>query len=391
MSAGTNLDLGAQERNQSQAASQIDRASQHTQLEMVGAVASGHGLRRVAQIASEATGAPVCVIVPRLENQDSTGLSLERYVAARLGGGQPRRPDEVVAEVPISWGREDLGAVLMLAPGCPGPGDFDCLRAAATAALAAVAVRDAREDSERRLRGSFLEELRTRDGLSADYIVRHASRLGCDLSNGAVALCAAPANRLAGHLVATITTECEGSLAQEFDGRVYALLPGSLESARQVAKRASRNSTVGISSHYLDPAELRRAFEEAELVLEVTASGGTVDRSLTDDGTYRLLFRVLVSSPKEVGDFYEETVAPLVRYDEQYRSSDLLGTLVAYLEHDCNVSATASALYAHRHTISYRLERIRELTGLDPFSSRGRESLGLGLKARHIIGSKAAS
>jgi hypothetical protein len=391
MSVGSNLDFGIQARTQGQAVAQIGRASQHTQLEMVAAIASGHGLRRVAQIASEVAGAPVCVIVPGLENQDSTWLALERYVAARLAGEQPRCPDEVVAEVPISWGHGEVGAVLMLAPGCPGTGDFDSLHAAAIAALAAVAVNDAREDSERRLRGSFLEELRTRDGLSADYIVRHASRLGCDLSDGAVALCATPANQLAGHLVATITTECGGSLAQEFDGRVYALLPGSLEVARQVARRASRNSTVGISSHYLNPAELRRAFEEAELVLEVTASGGTLDHSLAGDGTYRLLFRVLASSPEEVGAFYEETVAPLARYDEQYRSSDLLGTLVAYLAHDCNVSATASALYAHRHTISYRLERIRELTGLDPFSSRGRESLGLGLKARHIIGSKAAS
>jgi sugar diacid utilization regulator len=278
----------------------------------------------------------------------------------------------------------------MLAPGCPGPEELDCLRAAATAALAAVAVTDAREDSERRLRGSFLEELRTRDGLSTEYIVRQASRLGCDLSGGAVALCAMPVSQIAGHLTAQITTELEGSLAEQFDRRVYALLPGSLESAREVARRASRGATVGISSHYLDLAGLRRAFEEAELVLEVTASGGACDRSLADDGTYRLLFRVLVSSPDEVRTFYEETVAPLVRYDEQYRSSDLVGTLVSYLEQDCNVSATASALYAHRHTIGYRLERIRELTGLDPFSSHGRESLGLGLKARHIIGSQRA-
>ena len=37
-------------------------------------------------------------------------------------------------------------------------------------------------------------------------------------------------------------------------------------------------------------------------------------------GTYRLLFRVLASHPEEVRSFYEDTVAPLVRYDEQYRT-----------------------------------------------------------------------
>ena len=35
-------------------------------------------------------------------------------------------------------------------------------------------------------------------------------------------------------------------------------------------------------------------------------------------GTYRLLFRVLASHPEEVRSFYEDTIAPIVRYDDQY-------------------------------------------------------------------------
>ena len=99
-------------------------------------------------------------------------------------------------------------------------------------------------------------------------------------------------------------------------------------------------------------------------------------------GTYRLLFRVLASHPEEVRSFYEDTVAPLVAYDGQY-STDLVD-LSAYLERNCNMNATASAIYAHRHTVAYRLERVKELTGLDPLLSR-RERLGLGLKAYRII------
>ena len=49
------------------------------------------------------------------------------------------------------------------------------------------------------------------------------------------------------------------------------------------------------------------------------------------------------------------------------------------------VDATASAIYAHRHTVAYRLERVRDLTGLDPMQSEDRERLGLGLKAYRII------
>ena len=42
-------------------------------------------------------------------------------------------------------------------------------------------------------------------------------------------------------------------------------------------------------------------------------------------------------------------------------------------------------LYAHRHTIAYRLERVKELSGLDPGSTEDRERLGLGLKALRIV------
>jgi DNA-binding PucR family transcriptional regulator len=93
---------------------------------------------------------------------------------------------------------------------------------------------------------------------------------------------------------------------------------------------------------------------------------------------------VLASHPEEVRSFYEDTVAAVVRYDEQY-STDLIGTLEAYLGENCNMNATASAIYAHRHTVAYRLERVRELTGLNPMASEDRERLGLGLKAYRII------
>ena len=93
---------------------------------------------------------------------------------------------------------------------------------------------------------------------------------------------------------------------------------------------------------------------------------------------------MLASHPQEVRSFYEDTVAPLVRYDEQY-STDLLGTLSAYLGNNCNMNATAQSIHAHRHTVGYRLDRVRELTGLDPLRSEDRERLGLGLKAYRII------
>jgi hypothetical protein len=351
-------------------------------LEMVGAVLAGDGLERVAEIASAQAGAPVVVIVPRLGAPVHTWVPYERYVAARLAGGRPQRPPEVVVEVPISSGGRDLGAVLLLGPGRPDAGDY--LHMAAIAALTEVAVAEARDETEQSLRGSFLEDLLTRPDLEPEDVARRALRLGCDLGAGYTALCADPNGRGPGRVVASLAAELPGALAQAVEGKVYALLPGSPEDARRAATRLGRHAEVGISSHRTGAAEVRRALDEAELVLRVTVAGGGPPGEEIGEGTYRLLFRVLASHPQEVRSFYEDTVAPLVRYDEQY-STDLLGTLAAYLDNNCSMNATAQAIHAHRHTVGYRLDRVRELTGLDPLRSEDRERLGLGLKAHRII------
>ena len=50
------------------------------------------------------------------------------------------------------------------------------------------------------------------------------------------------------------------------------------------------------------------------------------------------------------------------------------------------VAGTAARLYTHRHTVRYRLERVKDLTALDVSSTDGREKLGLGLKAMRVLG-----
>src|SRR4029077_17578385 len=98
----------------------------------------------------------------------------------------------------------------------------------------------------------------------------------------------------------------------------------------------------------------------AELVLDVVARDPRLAEQLEGgipSGVYRLLFRALASNPAEVIRFYEDTVESLVRHDRAVRT-DLLNTLEAYLANDCNMRATAEAVYAHRHTVAHRLERI---------------------------------
>jgi sugar diacid utilization regulator len=381
-------------------------------LQMLDAVLTGDGLAAVARLAAEAAGGPVAIVVPRLgvaaasPGAEAALPNVRRYLG--IDPAQPRGrvapvPAEIVAEVPIAYGDERIGGVVLLEPGGAGGALSDAvefLHLAALAALTEVAVEEAREEVEENVRGSFLEELRERaKSLDPVDVVRRAARLGCDLERGAVVLCAELTSERPRHVVALIASEHRGALAQHIEGpaagRVYALLPAvgdgepaaTVAAARALAGRLQRHGLVALSSFYGDPAEVGRAIQEAELMLDVLRRGDRLGGAIQEDigaGTYRLLFRVLASHPEEVRSFYEDTVAPVVRYDDQYRT-DLIPTLEAYLEHNCNMNATAAAIYAHRHTVAYRLERVKELSGLDPMQTEDRERLGLGLKAYRII------
>jgi sugar diacid utilization regulator len=163
------------------------------------------------------------------------------------------------------------------------------------------------------------------------------------------------------------------------------------------ASLAGYTFAVGRSRVAEDPADLPRAASEALLAANVaeggrTATGGGQEGPLAFEqtGAYRLLLSTMSENPRELQRFYAETVEPLVAYDEQYET-ELVRTLETFLDADGNVAGTAQRLFTHRHTIYYRLERVRELSGLDVSSSDGREKLSLGLKAMRVLGIASAA
>jgi sugar diacid utilization regulator len=181
---------------------------------------------------------------------------------------------------------------------------------------------------------------------------------------------------------------------------VLLLVPGGEEpAAARAAEAVLREMEAGLQGYTFaigrsriaeDPLDLSRAVSEALLAANV-AQGGTDGQALAFEqtGAYRLLLSAMSENPAELQRFYSETVEPLVAYDEQYET-DLVRTLETFLEADGNVKSTAQRLFTHRHTIYYRLERVRELSGLDVSSSDGREKLSLGLKSMRVLGISSA-
>ncbi len=143
--------------------------------------------------------------------------------------------------------------------------------------------------------------------------------------------------------------------------------------------------TIGFSRHAIDAAHLYRAGKEALMAANVAESEGGSPLSFEETGAYRLLLPAMSDDPAELERFFDETVAPLAAYDEQYET-ELVATVEAYLDNDGNVTPTAETLFTHRHTVRYRLERVKELCGHDLSSTEGREKLGLGLKAMRVLG-----
>jgi sugar diacid utilization regulator len=373
---------------------------------MLDAVLSGSRLQEVADLAARAVDGTVAIVVPRASiavvaparSEDLLSV-LEAHVDDRLAGREPAATARIVCEEPIGSADDVVGAVLLLGPVARAV-DAETrgiLHVAAMASLTDLALRQAREDVEDSLRGSFVEDLRAGARLEAAEVIRRAGRLGCDLTYGAVVLSVAPNGDRPHLVVATIRAEAPEAFVQNLDGRIYAILPCGEDrdgadavvlEARRLAERIEGLAHVGVSPFERNAAELGRSIAEADLIVDVLGGPGQLATADVVSGTYRLLLWLLATRPAEVRAFHDSTIAPLVAYDERYRT-DLLGMLASYLEHDGNINATARAMYAHRHTIAYRLERIRDLTELDPTRSEGRERLGLGLKVHNLLRHRA--
>ncbi|MGE5636058.1 MAG: PucR family transcriptional regulator [Nocardioidaceae bacterium] len=258
----------------------------------------------------------------------------------------------------------------------------------------------------------FVGDVLERRVTDRDDLVARAGELGCDVSVGASVLIARarPSVPEEGDWRARVLTLAErGARAVERTSlaalvrlsmpsphrELVLVVPGAgADPGRRAAAAVLRELEAGLSAYVLavalsrpvaDPGELHRAGAEALLAANVAEARGLSALSFDDTGAYRLLLPAMSEDPSELRRFHEETVAPLVAYDEQYET-ELVHTLESFLDADANVAKTAEKLFTHRHTVRYRLDRVKELSGLDVGSTDGRERLSLGLKAMRVLG-----
>jgi sugar diacid utilization regulator len=383
--------------------------------EVSDAVEAGAGLPAVTRAASRALDASVIVL-----DASSSVLAVacsssedERAVMAGEGGTEVAEllvADTTVGHLRYRARREPPPpALLRLVRNLIGL-EVDRAKAPERASEAAV--------------GDFLEDLFARRITDRENIAARAAELGCDLAAGAVVIVvrARPQQPQEGDWRARVLTIAErgaravareslAALAQvgwprlgngpndagdkRTERELLILAPAAdVAAGRRTAAAVTRELEAGLrnytltvarSRHAADPADLHRAGAEALLAANVAEARGVSALSFEETGAYRLLLPAVSEDPTELQGFYEETISPIVGYDEQYET-ELVRTLETFLDSDGNVARTAEKLFTHRHTIRYRLERVRELTSFDVSSTDGRERLSLGLKAMRVLG-----
>jgi len=388
--------MPATSKQGSESPAKVDRAELLEALSE--AVESGAGLPAVARAAARLLDASVALIDRSSAVLAVAGASSDQEQKLLSGG-------EGVVRVELRVADSAVGELRYRAKVAPDP----AIARMVTTLLALELERSRSPEWEsEEAAGAFVAAVLAREVTDRGDIVARAAELGANLDRGAGVLVVRAAPR------AAQTGEWRGRVLTLVQRALRALAPGSLAGsdggeAAEIAvivpaeddERLARafaglvrelddslsgfHITTGRSRRCADPVDLYRAGSEARLAVNVGEAEGRPMLAFEETGAYRLLLPAMSEDPAELERFYEETVQPLSEYDEQYET-ELVATVEAYLDNDGNVAATAKQLFTHRHTVRYRLERVRELCGHDVSATEGREKLGLGLKAMRVLG-----
>jgi sugar diacid utilization regulator len=266
-------------------------------------------------------------------------------------------------------------------------------------------------------RSDFVEALLTGAGAQVGELVEAAAGFGVDLAGPhAVAVLRADdpltdADALTAALEASLigSKGDAGALAAVRAGRVVivfaapdraaveqaaerlaSVLPppvSGADPARPAPVRLRRLAAIGawrmgIGRAYVGPAGIRLSFAEAREALELADRLG-LDAPVVD-AAHLLVHRLLLRDEPALRDLIDGLLLPL----EQARGGarPLLDTLFAYFEAGANTALTARRLHLSVRAVTYRLARVRELTGHDPDDPEDRFALQAAVLGARLIG-----
>lgn len=145
--------------------------------------------------------------------------------------------------------------------------------------------------------------------------------------------------------------------AQTLAEKIHASLPQTLHEL---------SISITIGGFYEAVEGLRHSYQEATAALEVSTrlAGRPAIVWYEDVALYVLLSRF--SNQSQVNRWREQTLGRLITYDRN-NDTELVKTLEAYFDANQNSQQAARDLFIHPKTLKYRLRRIEEIVGIDPF------------------------
>lgn len=242
-------------------------------------------------------------------------------------------------------------------------------------------------------RREFLADLLYGTDASPEDILQRAHTFGYDLSLSYIALvgCGPGPDGEKEALVAAATSRvadlanADPIVIQKGD-QTIALVPAEAQSEigvvpEKVVVELGDGWSFGFGGPEPGLEGIRRAYLEAREALEIGMAlemAGPVFRF--DD---LLLYHFLRLEQVLVDRFVEQMLGPLVAYDER-RKGELLKTLDAYFNADASVKMAGEMLFAHPHTVTYRLKQIERLTGWSLRNPEDKLRLQLALRAHKL-------
>jgi hypothetical protein len=178
------------------------------------------------------------------------------------------------------------------------------------------------------------------------------------------------------------------SLVSTWDGMTVVLAKGRPDGEHlhdAVARRLRTGAgSIGVGGRCDRPEEFPRSFQEAMLALDIRLASRSPHGVTSFDqlGVIRVLD--FGAGGDKVRRFVREWLGPLLDYDAHNRAQ-LVRTLAEHLDCGGGYDDTASALVIHRSTLRYRLQRIREISGLDLSDANNRLNLHMATRAWRIL------